>query len=430
MKIEDILFEPIYEKNNEILGDLRENVNKKESHEEWVLCLGAGVSISAGLPDWYGLLAEITAQILPTENSYALRDKSRDDWGVEEKDNKNNTVSVEKAQSRETQSFKRGVGSFFECLGKLSNDAEYLEKMANAQKGQYKYIFGNINVLESAEYIRNYIEQELQPDETLGENKEDIEKNINWHINYFIQQICSNSLKYPMDSEEITKTTLGAVARLLKSDRDSIIHDVITYNYDNLLEEYLRKRCKCDPKAIHSVIKRDPLPRFGDQKSWNIYHVHGRIPVFEHKGESMSEQVILTESDYYKEERINYSWTNTIQSYVFGRANMIFIGFSGTDYNFRRLLKYINQDSTNLHERYIFFSVDDVVNAVFSDETRKGKCIADCIDEMKCNDDRYAYEKLLINYLIHAQAMYWLKYGIKVIWTSHEELPGMLDKLH
>lgn len=83
--------------------------------------------------------------------------------------------------------------------------------------------------------------------------------------------------------------------------------------------------------------------------------MHGRIPVFNCEKETMSKEVILTESDYYKEERINYSWTNTIQSYVLGRANVIFIGFSGTDYNFRRLLKYIRRDRSNAHKRYIFF---------------------------------------------------------------------------
>lgn len=428
MKVRDVLFKQIHDRNKAMSNDLQKQL--KTSCNEWVLCLGAGVSISAGLPDWYGLLARITAQILPTENSYALRDRDGEDRTLEEKDKKNSTVSIEQAQARETKAFQAGVGSFFESMVKLSDDAEYLGKRANAQKGQYKYLFENINVLESAEYIRNYIEQELHPDGESGENEEDIEKNINWHINYFIQKACIDSLKYSMDGEEITKTTLGAVARLLKSDHDSIIHDVITYNYDNLLEEYLRKKCQCDSKSVYSVIKTDPLPRFGNKESWNIYHVHGRIPVFEHEGENISEQVILTESDYYKEERINYSWTNTIQSYMFGRANMIFIGFSGTDYNFRRLIKYINQDSTNLHERYIFFSVDDIVNAVFNEEIRKGKYIEDCMDEMNQNDDQYAYEKLLINYLIHAQTMYWLKYGIKVIWTSHEELPGMLDKLH
>lgn len=430
MKVKDILFTQIYKRNEKMLTDLKERLDDQKSGNEWVLCLGAGVSISVGLPDWYGLLARITAQLLPNENSQGLLDNDAAGRIFSESDCKNCMVSIEQAQKCETKAFQAGVGDFFEKLGRLNDNSEYLEKRLHAHQGCYRYIFENINVLESAEYIRNYISQELQPDEDAGESDESVERNINWHINYFIQQICINSLKYSMAEEKIVQTTLGAVARLLKSGHDSVIHDVITYNYDNLLEEYLREKCHCAPESVHSVIKTDPLPKFGDQESWNIYHVHGRIPVFEREGETMSAQVVLTESDYYKEERINYSWTNTMQSYVIGRANMIFIGFSGTDYNFRRLLKYINQDSANIHERYIFFSVDDVVNAVFSEEVKNGKKIKTCIDEMNKDDVNYVYEKLLINYLIHAQAMYWIKYGIKVIWTSHEELPGMLDNLH
>lgn len=428
MKVKDILFEEIWEENKKRLNNLKKSIGKIDRNNEWVLCLGAGVSISAGLPDWHGLLARMTAEIIPNETYFGLQQNKDDVWinGCDESIGDEN----ERAQSRENQAFREAVVGFYKRLDDMKDDIEYLGKREAARNGKYKFVFGNMNVLESAEYIRNYIEQSIQPQNTLKESKEITEKNINWHINYFIQQICSDSLKYPIDSKEIKKTTLGAVARLLKGEKDSIIHDVITYNYDNLLETYLRSNCKCAAENVHSIIKGNPLPEFGAPNSWNIYHVHGRIPVVECERERMSDEVILTESDYYKEERVNYSWTNTIQTYVLGRANMIFIGFSGADYNFRRLLKYVNQDKGNLHERYIFFSVDDIVNAVFSEEREKGKSIKDCIREMNQDNGRYTYEKLMINYLIHAQTIYWYRNGIKVIWSSIEELPGDLDDLH
>lgn len=435
MKVNDILFEKMAEANRTRLekmkkslrrDELKNRSGKDDLSNEWALCLGAGVSISAGLPDWYGLLAKMTAQIFSTGVSFSAPYCT----GFVSKQNYDSGGNPLDNLQTEFREFQKDVADFYEKLGKMNADMEYLVKCESAHRGQYKFIFENINVLESAEYIRNYIDQLVQPDSTLGERKDYVEKHVNWHIHYFIQQICRSSLKYSMDSTEITETTLGAAARLLKSDRDSIIHDVITYNYDNLLEEYLRKNCGCDAESIHSVIKTDPLPQFGDQDAWNIYHVHGRIPVFENERESISDEVILTESDYYKEERINYSWTNTLQSYVMSRANLIFIGFSGADYNFRRILKYINQDRTNVCKRYIFFSVDDIVNAVFSEEIRKGRNISDCIQEMNQDDGRYAYEKLMINYLIHAKTTYWLGHGIRAIWSSHEELPSDLDGLH
>ena len=422
MKVREILFEQINKINEARLDKIKDHLKGKDSDEEWALCLGAGISISAGLPDWYGLLARMTAQIIPDEMMSELQ------YNI--KAHHAEAYEMESDPKTDDDAFRMDVKSFFGNLSKAGAVEEYLGKLESAQNGEYKYVFENINVLESAEYIRNYIEQMLQPEKDFEENEGTAERNINWHIKYFIRQSCLHSLKYSMDSEEMKKSALGAAARLLKSNKDSIIHDVITYNYDNLLEEYLRINGGCDADQIHSVIKTDPLPGFGDRGAWNIYHVHGRIPIFECENEPMSEEVVLTESDYYKEERINYSWTNTIQSYILGRANVIFIGFSGTDYNFRRLLKYIRQDKNNVHKRYIFFSVDDIVNAVFGNQKNSGDSVSECIKKMNLNDGSYAYEKLMINYLIHAQTIYWYKNGIEVIWTSHEELPYNLDGIH
>lgn len=87
------------------------------------------------------------------------------------------------------------------------------------------------------------------------------------------------------------------------------------------------------------------------------------------------------------------------------------------------------------HYRYIFFSVDDIVKAVFQKEleTVPGEQYASklekCINRMNEEDSEYVFEKLFINYLIYAQSLYWETHGLKVIWSSHEELPGNLDEL-
>lgn len=71
----------------------------------------------------------------------------------------------------------------------------------------------------------------------------------------------------------------------------------------------------------------------------------------------MSAKVILAESDYYEEEQVNYSWTNVLQSYGMLRTNMIFLGFSGADYNFRRLVKHIEKEKRDRQQYYIFFQL-------------------------------------------------------------------------
>lgn len=270
MKVDDILFEDIGKANRARLKTLKLNLcrdkskdsaGKADRHNEWALCLGAGVSVSAGLLDWYGLLARMTAQIFPTGVSFPKpRNTGSDRKNKHGSDEGENSAVLQD----EVDAFQTAAADFFKKLDEIKDDREYLMKRKSAHQGKYKFVFENINVLESAEYIRNYIAQTLRSDSISGEAKEIVEKDINWHIHYFIQQICRSSLKYQMDSTEITETTSGAAARLLKSDRDSIIHDVITYNYDNLLEEYLRTNCGCNGECIHSVIKTDPLPQFGD----------------------------------------------------------------------------------------------------------------------------------------------------------------------
>ena len=46
------------------------------------------------------------------------------------------------------------------------------------------------------------------------------------------------------------------------------------------------------------------------------------------------------------------------------------------------------------------------------------------------NNSKYKFEKFFINYLIQAQTMYWEQHGLKVIWSSHEEIFTHLNSLH
>lgn len=398
MMVSDVLFPEMDSENQNNLKKLKEELQKKRKKETWMLCLGAGVSISAGLPNWYGLLAKITAQTLPT---FVDREIPDDIMG---------------------NLYYKDIKEFYK---NLSYEGSFLNKVSDSFDGKYDEIFANINVLESAEYIRNFLEDSLKyslnDDERNGGN---FNKRIDYHMNCQIQQA------FATKDIPKTKTTLAAVARLMKSEKDHLIHNAITYNYDNLLETYLRSECGCMADRVHSIVKGDELRDFDTRTDWNIYHVHGRVPVVEYPGEDMSDKVILTESDYYQEEQINYSWTNILQSYAMLRANLIYIGFSGTDYNFRRIIKYVNKEKASAHERFIFFSVNDIVKAVFTKEIASGKKLDACIRVMNSSSSEYAFERLFINYLIYAQTVYWEKHGIKVIWSSHEELYEDLEKLH
>lgn len=400
MRTSDILFPEMEKENKKNLQELRTKLQKTNRKECWMLCLGAGVSISVNLPNWHELLAKITARMLPIIGEKEMLD------GVNNK------------------AYYKAVQRFYK---ELTYESGFLEKYKKSFDGNYKETFKNINILEAAEYILNDLKGSLEySSEDERRNGGNFQKRIHFHMNHLIQEACEFHGKVDSSNKKLKYTTLAAVARLMKTDKDDLIHNVITYNYDNLLETYLRNVCHCKPEHVHSIVKKDGIKDFENRKEWTIYHVHGRVPVVPYPGEEMSDNVILTESDYYQEEQINYSWTNILQSYAMLRANLIFIGFSGADYNFRRIIKYVNQENALPHERYIFFAVDDIVNAVFnSNEDTK-----DCINKMISNESEYSFEKLFINYLIHAQTVYWEKHGLKVIWSSHEDLYNDLEGLH
>lgn len=266
--------------------ELKENLKEKGSN--WMLCLGAGVGISVGLPDWYGLLAKITAQTI--------------------------SIMGENTTDKES-SFYKGVGNYYKEIA--YNDA-FLEKVEKSLDGEFKKTFESINVLEAAEYIRNYLADNLknldndeEGDAGQDNDEKSADRNLRMRIDAYpnsaIQQACDIGIKIEPGNPKLEKKTLAAVARLMKSEHDQLIHTAITYNYDNLLEEYLRKICGCDPQKVHSIVKEDELRDFGDTEEWNIYHVHGRVPVPSCLEETISDSAILTETDYYQQEQINYS---------------------------------------------------------------------------------------------------------------------------
>lgn len=60
MNEEKLLLDEVAELNSGNIEKLKKGLHK----DEWTLCLGAGVSRSAGLPDWYTLLSKMMARLM------------------------------------------------------------------------------------------------------------------------------------------------------------------------------------------------------------------------------------------------------------------------------------------------------------------------------------------------------------------------------
>ena len=109
---------------------------------------------------------------------------------------------------------------------------------------------------------------------------------------------------------------------------------VITYNYDDLIEEGLRRE-----KLILA-------PVFGNQQPGTfipVYHVHGYLP---QEGDVPS-NIVLSEREYHDIYKKAYDWSNVEQLHAMQRSVCFFIGLSMTDPNLRRLLDIANDNQSN-----------------------------------------------------------------------------------
>ena len=105
------------------------------------------------------------------------------------------------------------------------------------------------------------------------------------------------------------------------------VESIISYNYDDLVEQEIRKQKQCNSVYDKSrPYGKDFLP---------IYHVHGFIP--ESKKENWS-PIILGEREYHKVYQESYNWSNVEQLHALCRNVCLFIGLSMNDPNLRRLI--------------------------------------------------------------------------------------------
>jgi hypothetical protein len=131
-------------------------------------------------------------------------------------------------------------------------------------------------------------------------------------------------------------------ATALSSSLEAIVslHNVrriICSNYDDLLEEgYTQRRV-----GFRSLVQDDLLP--SDTNEVLIFHPHGFLPRRNYSRNYSDDPIILSEDDYHELYASPYSWPNVIQLNLLSSFNVLFVGCSLTDPNFRRLLDISNK---------------------------------------------------------------------------------------
>lgn len=381
MNLADVLIDEILEMNRKNFEILKANLDYNEKNASWVFCLGAGVSMSCDLPGWAKLLAMISGKVL---GSYSESYEAKNQWLK---------IMVETIQNT------------------MKND-EFEKKVKGAANGDTAKMYSGIDLLELAEYIRAMIKDQLRIDD---ENL--IDGVLCDYIRqcYDIQYDSDNNIKI----KKYDESTLRAVVETMEKRK---IRRAITYNYDDLLEIALQR----DGNKVESIVPDEQKEFTEDDEIYKIYHCHGLVPV-KYMGDEKPSKIILTETSYYNEESSSYSLANVLQAYSMNYCNLLYVGFSGADYTFRRIIRGMNRNGDKVNH-YIFFCVDDIVNMVYEGTDKKIEK-EDFIRQLNNKNEEYDYERLMVNQMVVSKTLYWEDKGMKVIWSTQSELPEMLMSL-
>jgi hypothetical protein len=182
---------------------------------------------------------------------------------------------------------------------------------------------------------------------------------------------------------------ITSVAKAVKRKKPA---QIITYNYDDLLDELLNK------KDFYSV-SDNIIPRTKDVP---IYHVHGMIS----RDNTRPSNSVLSEKDYHHLYSNPHNWANVVQLNALYTSVCFFIGFSMTDPNQRRLLELARAKDKHSDD------IDKLPHFVFlKKEPLKGEA------SKEVNEEHW-HE---IEYMMS-------DFGLNVIWyNDFSNLPKMID---
>lgn len=135
---------------------------------------------------------------------------------------------------------------------------------------------------------------------------------------------------------ENTSDLLKTISRLCAPVRGKVgINAVVTYNFDDLLEENLTSN-----NVNYKTIYREGV--IPEKDELGIYHVHGFLPREAGSYENLADSLLVfSEEGYHNLMSDPYHWSNLTQLNFFREKTCLFIGVSLTDPNIRRLLEIV-----------------------------------------------------------------------------------------
>lgn len=223
--------------------------------------------------------------------------------------------------------------------------------------------------------------------------------------------------------DEAESGNLKAIKKLcISAGKSPGLDSVITYNYDDVLEQALTK---ADVGIKFKVISK--TGQHARHYELPIYHVHGYLPM---QGKiEFDDSLVLSDESYHRQYVDLYHWSNMVQLNKFKDGNCLFIGHSFTDPNLRRLLdtaKKLRGDGSKPH--YLIkcrHSKEEVIGNI--DRILRNSS-ADFASELETNIDKIAVS--LLETVHRFEEIDANSFGVNVIWINdYQEIGPLLNDL-
>lgn len=143
----------------------------------------------------------------------------------------------------------------------------------------------------------------------------------------------------------VTHPLLVALGSLCIGSRRGSVRHIVTFNFDDLLEEYLRYY----GFLAESV---DRVPTWESRADVRVYHIHGLLP--RDPSVPVRQPIVFTQADYDAVVGVaTNDWRRTVLN-VFASNTCVFIGLSGNDKNLTSLLSEVRKihASSKRHDAY------------------------------------------------------------------------------
>jgi hypothetical protein len=262
-------------------------------HRGLVLYVGAGVSLSLGLPSWPELIRSLSVTMM-----------------------------------------SRRVESAIDALDKLTDEQKW-EQLTKLEIQVEKSADSEKPILMMARAVKDDLGDRL-PSAIARSLYRPVRRHLwrTWKDERFKRRLDERKevQRYPLP----TSALLDAIVSLVRAERDvKGVQAIVNYNFDDLLDEKLREQhVKC--RTVLSG--RDSVP----PGTLPCYHVHGLISSQEYIrnriGVKAKGNFVFSEDEYHAEYSDPYKWSNMTQMSLLGRYTGLFVGLSMEDPNIRRLI--------------------------------------------------------------------------------------------